>query len=104
MERKDLVKIENLRLTPEQINNIAILAPNATINIIADYKVIKKFPTEIPEIINHVIICPNPKCITNNEAMETRFNIFKEKEDIVLRCHYCEKEYAKDEIGEYKNN
>ena len=41
--------------------------------------------------------CANPKCITNNEPMLTRFHVI-DKERCVIKCHYCEKEQTREEI------
>ncbi|MDE6175236.1 MAG: aspartate carbamoyltransferase regulatory subunit, partial [Duncaniella sp.] len=30
----------------------------------------------------------NPKCITNNEPMRTRFHVVNRK-DVTISCHYC---------------
>ena len=40
--RKGIIKIEEKILEEKELNNIALLAPNVTINIIEDYKVIEK--------------------------------------------------------------
>ena len=103
MGKKDLVKIENLELTTKQINDIAILAPNATINIIKKYKVIKKFKAEIPDYIHNIVTCPNPKCITNNENIITKFDIINKKNPIKIKCNYCEKIFEQNDILNYKH-
>src|SRR3990172_2070281 len=46
--RKGLIKIENRRLTPQEVNKIALIAPDATLNIINDYRVVDKFRVELP--------------------------------------------------------
>jgi len=101
---KDIIKVENRELTPAEINQVAILSPNATINIIRNYKVAKKFKVEIPEIIEHVAVCPNPKCITNNDQTDTKFKTITKNKQLKLKCCYCEKLFNQDEIREYKSN
>jgi len=101
---KDIIKVENRELTPEEIARVAIFAPQATINIIRDFTVFKKFKAEIPKIIDYVIICPNPKCITNNEQMPSKFHVLNEKNVLKLKCHYCERAFKQTEIKDYKNN
>lgn len=102
MRTKDLVKVEGRELTQEEVNSIAILAPHATINIIQHYDVIKKFRVQIPHQIQQVIICPNPKCITNNETMDTFFSVRVKGENIAVQCNYCERIFAREEIKEYR--
>ena len=101
---KDLIKVEGRELTPEEINRIAIFAPHGTMNIIKNYEVVKKFHAEIPDIVEYVIVCPNLKCITNHENMNSKFHVLENKGEITLKCHYCEKSYLENEIKDYKNN
>ena len=88
---KDVVKIENKELAPEEINRVALIAPNATINIIRDYEVIQKFTVVLEKEIEGVINCTNPNCITNgNEPVKSLFEI-EQTMPISVRCKYCER-------------
>lgn len=42
MGRKDLIKIENTFLTDEQVNQLSLYAPDATVNRIDEYEVVGK--------------------------------------------------------------
>ena len=97
--RKDIVKIENREIDHEELNQIALIAPKATINIIKDYKVVKKDQIILPEVITSLIKCTNEKCITNyeKEPITSRFNVI-ESQPPVLRCHYCEKLIKNEDI------
>ncbi len=44
MGRKDLIKIENTFLTDEQVNQLSLYAPDATVNRIDDYDVVEQIP------------------------------------------------------------
>ena len=90
--RKDILKIENRELASEEINQIALIAPKATINIIRDYKPIMKEKIILPNKIKGIIKCTNSKCITNNanEPIIPKFHVI-EKNPPAIRCHYCEK-------------
>jgi len=101
---KDIIKVEDLELTAEEVNRVSILAPQATINIIRNYKVIKKFNVKIPKIIEHVIVCPNPNCVTNNDNADSKFEVVSQNGELGLQCYYCEKKFKESEIREYKNN
>ena len=72
--KKGLIKIENKKLCKEELGEIALIAPTATINIIENFAVIEKLTLEIPDVINDLIICNNPKCISNHEKIETKFH------------------------------
>lgn len=89
LEKKDIVKIENRELTKQEVNLIALVAPSATINIIRDYKVVKKYNVEPPEKIINLLKCPNPSCITNSgEDITPKFRLVN-KNPIILQCEYC---------------
>ncbi len=93
--KKGIVKIKNKHFSVEEVSKIALVAPFATIIDIEDYKVVKKFNAEIPDHIEHFVRCANPKCITNAEAVPTRFDVV-DKDTLKLRCHYCEKFTTKE--------
>ena len=61
---------------------------SAVVNIIRDYEVVEKFPVTLPDTIVGIVKCGNPKCITNNEPMRTRFHVI-DREDVTISCHYC---------------
>lgn len=98
---KDIIKVESRELTASEANKVAILAPTATINIIRNFELVKKFPVNIPSRVEKIIICPNPKCITNHERMETIFYTKQYSTDTKLQCHYCEKIFVQNDIKEY---
>ncbi len=100
MQHKDLIKVEGRELTPDEGNEVALFAPQATINIIRNYKIVKKFSVVLPKTIDQLIVCPNPRCITNNEKMTTVFHL-DQNEGVLLRCHYCEKIFKEDDIQKY---
>ncbi len=89
LRTKDIVKIEGRELNPQEIHKIALLAPHATINIIRDYKVAKKSEVKLPKIVDDIIKCANPACISNsNEPVTGKFYVDCE-EPLLLKCHYC---------------
>ena len=97
---KAIIKVSDKFFEDDEINKIALIAPHAKLNIIRDYEVVEKKVVEIPDSISGIVKCFNPKCITNKEAVTTRFYVI-DKEDLKLRCHYCEKITARKNI-EYK--
>ncbi|MEK6917292.1 MAG: aspartate carbamoyltransferase regulatory subunit [Nanoarchaeota archaeon] len=94
--KKDLLKIEDRYLTQEEANRIALIAPNATINIIKDWKVAKKIKVSLPDVITG-LKCANPRCITRHDHIKTKF-IVMDKKTLKVRCHYCEHVFEKEEI------
>ena len=102
MKTKDLIKVEDWEITPEEANQVALIAPQSTINIIINYQVSKKFALKLPEKIEHLLVCPNPKCITNHEPMDSFFYVKPRKQTIEVKCRYCEKQFSLNEIKDYK--
>jgi aspartate carbamoyltransferase regulatory subunit len=86
---KDIVKIEGRELNPQEVDKIALLAPHATINIIRDYRVVEKQMVQLPKVIENIVKCANPACISNsNEPVQAKFYVEGE-EPLLLKCHYC---------------
>ena len=98
MGSKGIIKISDRFLDESEANKIALIAPHAKINIIRNYEVVEKRNITLPEEINGIVHCPNPKCITNNQPVTTRFHVITYKDGIRLRCHYCEKEVEQNNI------
>jgi aspartate carbamoyltransferase regulatory subunit len=88
--KKAIIKISGKYFADDDINRIALVAPDAKLNIIKDYEVIEKKVVEVPDTITGIARCMNPKCITNFEAVTTRFKVVSKK-NVALKCYYCEK-------------
>jgi aspartate carbamoyltransferase regulatory subunit len=95
--KKGIIKLSRVFFRDDEINKIALVAPCAKLNIIRDYEVVEKKVVEIPDEIIGIAKCVNPKCITNNEAVTTRFTVVS-KVEVKLKCHYCEKITNRDEL------
>jgi len=89
--RKDILKIEDRELDANEVNKISLIAPNATINIVREYEVIRKERVELPEKVSGLVKCPNQNCVTNHEPIKTQF-IVAAREPLRLRCGYCDRE------------
>ncbi len=89
--KKGIIKVANCYFKDEDINRIALVSPTATIIEIRDYEIIKKFNVQIPEAVTGIVNCINPKCITNNQNVSTRFKVTTSDNRLRLKCHYCEK-------------
>ncbi len=88
--KKDIIKIEHKYLMKDETDKISLIAPQATINIIREGKLVEKRKIELPDEYRGIVRCPNPNCITNREDIETCFTI-RTKDPLVLRCRYCER-------------
>lgn len=86
---KDIVKIEGKALSSQEVNRIALVAPHASINIIHDYSVDEKLEVKLPAVIEGIIKCANPCCITNaDEPVVSKFQV-RQEDPLMLKCYYC---------------
>ncbi len=95
--KKGIIKVADRYFCDEEISRISVVAPNVKLNIIRDYEVVEKKQIVMPDELKGIVKCNNPKCITNNEPMQTWFHVI-DKDAGLLKCHYCEKEQQKDNI------
>ena len=87
---KAIIKLSDKFFIDNDINKISLIAPQAKLNIIKNYEVVEKKLVEVPNEIVGIVRCVNPKCITNEENVITRFKVVS-REDVSFKCHYCEK-------------
>lgn len=98
---KDMIKIEGWQLNPEEANRVAVLSPDATISLVNQYEVEKKFNVSLPDTIHSVLTCPNPHCITNHEQCTTAFAVRQLRTKVLLQCHHCRGLYSQNEIKRF---
>ncbi len=96
--RKDIVKIENRFLEYNEINQIALISPNATINEIKNFAVVKKFDVQLPEVIVGFPKCINPRCITNAREPQVQTYYVKNVDPLKIRCKYCNTNMDKNDV------
>ena len=88
MGRKDIIKID--RVIDINLDALGYLDPGVTVNIIKDGKLAKRHNIDIPERIENVIKCKNPRCITTVEQELPHIFVLKDRENLIYRCLYCE--------------
>lgn len=96
MGKKDLVFIQEIELGEKELNKIALIGRGATINIIRNSEIKRKFQLEYPKSVEGIIKCINPKCITNAEKIPSKFSI--RTGPLEAKCHYCETRMAEHDI------
>lgn len=95
--KKGIIKVTDKYFTDEEISRLSVVAPNIVLNIIKNYEVVEKKPVVTPDELKDIVKCNNPNCITNNEPMETIFNVI-DKENKIVKCHYCDMEQDMDKV------
>lgn len=83
---KDIIKINSL--IDLNLDNIAFIAPDATVNVIKNNIRVEKKKLTLPKQLTDVIKCPNPRCICNNEPVPHIFKLTAP--NATYRCIYCE--------------
>jgi len=90
--KKDILKLEDVELTAEEANLVALVSPQATINIIVGGKVVRKFNAEAPRVVRGILTCSNPNCISNqNEPITSEFKLGPDEGHRYV-CTYCERD------------
>ena len=88
MGKKDIIKINNV--IDINYDFLGLIDPNATVNIIEDGKTIKKVKLEVPDTVENIIRCKNPRCVTSVEHYFPHVFHLVNKEKRSYRCVYCE--------------
>ena len=88
MGRKDIIKVDaDIDL---DLDVIAYVDPNATVNVIRDEKLVEKKAIQLPEKLVNVVKCKNPRCISTTEQELPQVFLLTDRENAVYRCRYCE--------------
>ncbi|MBE6518948.1 MAG: aspartate carbamoyltransferase regulatory subunit [Thermoplasmata archaeon] len=88
---KDIIKIEDIEIDDKTAEKIALVAPDATISIVRDYSVAKKYKVNLGDHVIGLARCSNLNCITNKgEPIKAEFQVLS-KYPMQLRCCYCDK-------------
>jgi aspartate carbamoyltransferase regulatory subunit len=88
MGRKDIIKIDNTITINFDI--LGLIDPNITVNIIEDEKITDKIKLQLPERVEDVLICKNPRCITSTETYVPHIFHLENSEQRTYRCEYCD--------------
>ena len=86
--RKDIIKIENE--IDIDFTVLGFIDPNITINIITGEEIERKVKLNLPDTIENVIKCTNPRCITSTEQEIFHSFYLANREKGEYRCMYCD--------------
>ena len=96
---KDLVKVENYRLTAAELSLVSLFAYGASYSEIENYVIVRKVQLTLPEMIAGVIICPNHRCISHQQR--SKFHLSSLANNLLAECHYCTHKYELNKLSEF---
>jgi aspartate carbamoyltransferase regulatory subunit len=97
MGRKDIIKLEGVELSRGEIDTLALFGPHVTVSLIRNYQVLEKARARLPDVVERILRCPNPNCITNSDAIDTRFEV-ESRDPLFVRCWHCERRLLESEL------
>lgn len=98
--KKDIVKVEQVELNEEQIQKLALIAPEASVNIIRSYRVVDKKKVAPPQTLVGVLSCGNPTCVSVREKSAVRSVFYKNSTTpLSYRCKYCSRDLTEQDIN-----
>jgi aspartate carbamoyltransferase regulatory subunit len=77
---------------------LGFIDPNISIAVIKDEKIVRKIKMELPEKVENVIRCKNPRCITVTEHyVRPVFKLVNRSKNQYV-CEYCDALYTAGSI------
>lgn len=97
--RKDMIKIENnLEL---DFTVLGFIDPSITIDVIQNETIKEKIKLKLPDRVENVVKCKNPRCITSIEPNISHVFYLVDEESGEYRCKYCDEIKGDDMIWIY---
>lgn len=93
--RKDIIKIENE--IDIDLTMLGFIDPNITVNIIVDEKITEKIKLSLPERVEGIMECKNPRCVTSEERTITHKFVLVDEKEGSYKCEYCDQLYSLDD-------
>ena len=97
--KKDIIKIDNIMNIDYSV--LGFLDPNITVNVIQDGQIARKIKMTLPDMVEGVIKCKNPRCITRTEHYVTQEFHLADKNTAKYRCAYCDAQCTAGFVDEY---
>lgn len=94
--KKDIIKIENIIDIDFQV--LGFIDPNITIDIIEGEVITNKIHLELPQKVEDVIKCKNPRCVTSVEKNVANEFYLADSKKGEYRCRYCDEMHTLDEV------
>ena len=88
--KKDIIKIEKANCVDIDYTVLGLLSPSITIDEIKDNVIVRKINPELPERVENILRCKNPRCITGVEKYVPHAFVLMNREKGTYRCEYCD--------------
>lgn len=88
MGRKDIIKIDTV--TDIDLDVLGYVDPGITVNVIRGGELVEKKNLTLPERLENVLRCKNPRCITSVEPGLKQVFFLSDRERKTYRCLYCD--------------
>jgi len=100
MGKKDILKVEGVELTDDQVQKLALIAPLASVNIIRSFRVSEKKNAVPPEKVVAVLSCTAATCVSVREkdSVSSVFSLVRTS-PLTYRCKYCGRDLSEQEIA-----
>jgi aspartate carbamoyltransferase regulatory subunit len=100
MGRKDIVKVEGVELTDEQVQRLALIAPRASVVIIRSSRVAEKKRAVPPKVVTGILNCTSTTCISVKEkdSVQSIFSLTGSS-PLSYKCKFCGRILSEQEIS-----
>jgi aspartate carbamoyltransferase regulatory subunit len=88
MGRKDIIKIDDTIAINFEL--LGLIDPNITVNVIENEAITEKIKLRLPQRVENILICKNPRCVTSTEAYVPHIFHLDDPERGTYRCEYCD--------------
>lgn len=94
MGTKDMLKIDETIAIDYDV--LGLIDHNITVNVIENEVITEKIHMTLPDRVENVLVCKNPRCITQAEKSAPQVFVLSDRTKGVYRCEYCDE--ARGEI------
>ena len=98
---KDIIKIKEVLFDEKSANRLALFAPEATVNLIENFQVVRKLHLKMPDTISEVFRCPNPNCASHGEPVKSRFYVRQHQGQTRPRSRHVRDEAARRDLARW---
>ncbi len=90
--KKDIIKIDNIININYSV--LGFIDSDITINVIKNEKIDRKITLKLPDRVENVIKCKNPRCITSTETYVPQIFKLVDLDHKKYACEYCDQPYS----------